>query len=151
MAFLRALGRIRQMLVKEFIQTLRDPRTRFVLFAPPIIQMMVFGYAATLEVKHVQFAVLDHDNTQESREFIAGLSASRYFDLRLHAQRKEDLRDGIDRGDFLLGVQIDSGFAQDLRGAKGAQEQVLVDSTNKNTELEGLAYLTMISARFEQD
>ena len=151
MAFLRALGRIRQMLLKEFIQTLRDPRTRFVLFAPPIIQMMVFGYAATLEVKHVQFAVLDRDNTQESREFISRLSASRYFDLTMHAQRKEELRDGIDRGDFLLGVQIDSGFAQDLRGGKGARVQVLVDSTNSNTALVGLGYLTQVGARFAQD
>jgi ABC-2 type transport system permease protein len=151
MAFLRAFGRIRQMLVKEFIQTLRDPRTRFVLFMPPIIQMMVFGYAATLEVKHVQFAVMDHDNTQESREFISRLSASRYFDLTLNAQRKEELRDGIDRGDFLLGVQIDSGFAQDLRGGKGARVQVIVDSTNSNTALVGLGYLTQISARFARD
>lgn len=151
MNFLQTLGRIRQMLVKEFIQTLRDPRTRFVLFAPPVIQMMVFGYAATLEVKHVHFAVLDRDNTQESREFISRLSASRYFDLTRHAVRKEELRDGIDRGDFLLGLEIDSGFAQDLRGGKGALVQVLVDSTNSNTALVGLGYVTRISTRFVQD
>ncbi|HTQ86806.1 MAG TPA: ABC transporter permease [Candidatus Solibacter sp.] len=151
MKFLQALGRIRQMLVKEFLQTLRDPRTRFVLLGPPVIQMMVFGYAATLEVKHVQFAVLDRDNSQESREFIAHLSASRYFDLQLYAQRKEELREGIDRGDFLLGIEIDSGFAQDLRGGKGAQVQVIVDSTNSNTALVGLGYVTQIGARFAQD
>ncbi|HXZ19440.1 MAG TPA: ABC transporter permease [Candidatus Acidoferrales bacterium] len=150
MNLLRALGRIRHMLIKEFLQTLRDPRTRFVLFAPPVIQMMVFGYAATLEVKHVQFAVLDHDNTQESREFISRLSASRYFDLQLHAQRKEVLRAGIDRGDFLLGIEIDSGFSQDLRGPKGAQVQVIVDSTNSNTALVGLGYVTQIGQAFAQ-
>jgi len=148
---LAALGRIRQMLVKEFLQTFRDPRTRFVLFAPPVIQMMVFGYAATLEVKHVQFAVLDHDNTQESREFISRLSASRYFDLRRYAARKEELREGIDRGDILLGVEIDSGFAQDLRGGKVASVQVIVDSTNSNTALVGLGYVTQVGARFAQE
>jgi len=150
MRFFQALERIRRMLVKEFLQTLRDPRTRFLLFAPPIIQMMVFGYAATLEVKHVQFAVLDHDNTQESRDFISRLTASRYFDLQLRAQRPEELRQGIDRGDFLLAIQIDSGFAQDLRGAKGAQVQVIVDSTNSNTALVGLGYVNEISAQFAQ-
>jgi len=112
---------------------------------------MVFGYAATLEVKHVQFAVLDHDNTQESREFISRLSASRYFDLTLRAQRQDQLRDGIDRGDFLLGIELDSGFAQDLRGSKGAQVQVIVDSTNSNTALVGLGYVTQIASKFAQD
>jgi len=151
MKFLQAMGRIQRMLVKEFLQTLRDPRTRFLLFAPPIIQMMVFGYAATLEVKHVQFAVLDHDNTQESRDFISRLTASRYFDLRLRAQYPEELRQGIDRGDFLLAIQIDSGFAQDLRGVKGAQVQVIVDSTNSNTALVGLGYVTDISTQFARE
>ena len=151
MIFAQTFGRIIQMLKKEFIQTFRDPRTRFLLFGPPVIQMMVFGYAATLEVNQVQFAVLDHDNTQESRDFVAHLSASRYFDLRQHASRKEELRDAIDRGDILLGVEIDSGFAQDLRGGKGAQVQVLVDSTNSNTALVGLGYVTQIGAKFAQD
>ncbi|HKO03310.1 MAG TPA: ABC transporter permease [Candidatus Acidoferrales bacterium] len=151
MIFAQTLGRIVQMLKKEFIQTFRDPRTRFLLFGPPVIQMLVFGYAATLEVNHVQFAVLDRDNTQESREFVAHLSASRYFDLRQYAARKEELRDAIDRGDILLGVEIDSGFAQDLRGGKGAQVQVIVDSTNSNTALVGLGYVTQIGAKFGQD
>ena len=146
-----ALRRIREMLVKEFLQTFRDPRTRFLLFAPPIIQMLVFGYAATLEVKHVAFAVLDHDNTQESRDFVARLSSSRYFDLRGYEARKDALRDGIDRGDFLLGVEIDSGFAQDLRGGKGAKVQVIVDSTNSNTALVGLGYVTQIGAQFAEE
>jgi len=151
MIFAQTFGRIVQMLKKEFIQTFRDPRTRFLLFGPPVIQMLVFGYAATLEVNHVQFAVLDRDNTQESREFVAHLSASRYFDLRQYAARKEELRDAIDRGDILLGVEIDSGFAQDLRGGKGAQVQVIVDSTNSNTALVGLGYVTQIGAKFGQD
>jgi len=151
MSFLRALGRIRVLLKKEFLQTLRDPRTRFLLFGPPVIQMMVFGYAATLEVKHVAFAVLDHDNTQESRDFVAKLKASRYFTLEKYVRQKEDLRNGIDRGDFLIGVQIDSGFAQDLRGGKGAQVQVIVDSTNSNTALVGMGYVSQIGQAFAQE
>jgi ABC-2 type transport system permease protein len=151
MNFLRALRRIRHLLQKEFIQTFRDPRTRWLLFGPPVIQMMVFGYAATLEVNHVAFSVLDRDNTQESRDFVARLSGSRYFDLKAQATRKEELREAIDRGDVLLAVQIDSGFAQDLRSGKGAGVQVLVDSTNSNTALVGLGYVTQISAKFAQD
>ncbi len=61
------LTRLWQMLIKEFIQVFRDKRTRFVLIGPPIIQMVVFGYAATLEVRHVPTAIVDYDNTQVCR------------------------------------------------------------------------------------
>jgi ABC-2 type transport system permease protein len=139
------------MLWKEFIQTLRDPHTRFLLIGPPVVQMFVFGYAATLEVKHVGLAVLDLDNTQESRELVAHFSASRYFDIKKYAVRSDELREGIDRGDFLMALEIDSGFAQRLRNGQGASVQVLVDSSNSNTALVGLGYLNQVGAQFGRD
>jgi ABC-2 type transport system permease protein len=151
MKFFQALRRIHHMLVKEFIQTLRDPHTRFTLFGPPIIQMLVFGYAATLEVNHVHFAALDRDNTQESREYISRLTGSPYFTLDKVASRPEELREGIDRGKILLAVQMDSGFAQDLRSGRGARVQVIVDSANSNTALVALGYVSDISATFARD
>ena len=147
----QALGRIRHLLKKEFIQTLRDPHTRFLLFGPPIIQMLVFGYAATMEIRHVPIAVLDFDRSQESRELIAHFAASRYFDLRTYAARPDDLRVGIDRGDVLVGLEIDAGFAARLRNGRGAPVQALIDSSNSNTALVALGYLNQISASFGQD
>ena len=64
--------------------------------------MLIFGYAATMEIKHVSLAVLDQDNTQESRELISHFSASRYFRIAKYAAERDELRKGIDRGDFLL-------------------------------------------------
>jgi len=151
MKFLQSLARVGHMLRKEFIQTLRDPHTRFVLIGPPIIQMVVFGYAATLDVKHVELAVLDLDNTQESRELLSHFSASRYFDIKRFAARRDELREGIDRGDFLMALEIDSGFAQRLRNGQGASVQVLVDSSNSNTALVALGYLSQIGAEFARD
>jgi len=148
MNFNASLRRISHMLRKEFIQTLRDPRTRWMLVGPPIIQMLVFGYAATLDVKHVELAVLDQDNTQESRELVSRFSASRYFDIKLHAARRDQLRDAIDRGDVLAALQIDSGFAQRLRNGQSASVQVLVDCSNSNTALVALGYLNQIGAQF---
>jgi ABC-2 type transport system permease protein len=148
MKVLQALGRIRCLLKKEFIQTLRDPHTRFLLIGPPIIQMLVFGYAATMEIRHVPIAVLDFDQTMESRELVAGFSASRYFDLRTYAADRDALRDGIDRGNILVALEIDAGFAQQLRNGHGAVVQALVDSSNSNTALVALGYLNQIGARF---
>ena len=151
MKFFQSIERIRQMLIKEFIQTLRDPHTRWILFGPALIQMMIFGYAATMEIKHVSVAVLDLDNTQESRELVAHFSASRYFSIAKYAARKDDLRYGIDRGDFLMALEIDSGFAQRLRGGQGASAEVIVDSSNSNTALVALGYLNQIGAQFAND
>jgi ABC-2 type transport system permease protein len=139
------------MVQKEFIQTLRAPHMRWLLFGPPLIQMMVFGYAATLDVKNVTLAVLDRDNTQESRELVAHFTASRYFHLAQYAIRPADLREGLDRGDILAAVEIDSGFAQRLRNGQGATVQVLVDSSNSNTALVALGYLNQIGAAFSRD
>jgi ABC-2 type transport system permease protein len=143
--------RIAHMVRKEFLQTLRDPHTRFVLIGPPLIQMLVFGYAATLDVRNVALAVLDLDNTQESRELIARFSASRYFYLNKYAVRREELREGLDRGSFLLAVEIDSGFAQRLRSGQGATVQVLADASNSNTALVALGYLNRIGGEFSRD
>jgi len=151
MKFLRALSRIRHMLTKEFIQTLRDPHTRWLLWGPPLIQMVIFGYAATMEIKHVSMAVLDRDNTQESRGLVSHFSASRYFSVTRYAARQDELRSGIDRGDFLMALEIDSGFAQRLRSGQGATVQVVVDSSNSNTALVALGYLNQIGAQFTQD
>jgi ABC-2 type transport system permease protein len=148
MSFLASLRRIRCMLTKEFIQTLRDPRTRWMLIGPPIIQMLVFGYAATLDVKHVELAVLDLDNTQESRELISYFSGSRYFHVQSYATRREELRDAIDRGDVLAALEIDSSFAQRLRNGQGTSVQVLVDCSNSNTALVALGYFNQVGAQF---
>jgi ABC-2 type transport system permease protein len=151
MRFRQSLARIGHMLRKEFVQTLRDPHTRFLLFGPPIIQMLVFGYAATMDVKHVALGVLDLDNTQESRELVSRFSSSRYFDLKKYALRRDDLRQGIDRGDFLLTLEIDSGFAARLRNGQAASVQALVDCSNSNTALVALGYLNQIGAEFSRN
>ena len=76
------IERMRQMLVKEFIHLFRDKHARFSLIVPPLLQMLIFGYAATYEVNRVSTAVLDFDHSPESREFLARFSASHRFQVR---------------------------------------------------------------------
>lgn len=145
------LGRLRGMLVKEFIQVFRDKRTRTLLFAPPLIQMLIFGYAATLEVHHIPTAVLDYDNSQVSRDLVSRFTASPYFDVRAYLNDRQQIRDLIDRGEVTVALQINAGFSQDLGKGQTARLQVIVDSTNSNTALIAVGYINQIAAWFAQD
>jgi ABC-2 type transport system permease protein len=145
------LVRIREMLIKEFIQVFRDKRSRFMLFGPPVVQMLIFGYAATLEIRHVPTAVLDFDNSQVSRELISRVVASPYFDVRARLNDRRQIGDLIDRGEVIIALQINSGFAQDLRKGQTGHLQVIVDSSNSNTALVALGYINQIASRFAQD
>ena len=145
------IGRLRHMLIKEFIQVFRDKRTRFLLFGPPIIQMMVFGYAATLEIKHIPTVIVDYDNSQVSRDLISRFEASRYFDIRKRLTDRKQIPDLIARGDVTMAIQINSGFAQNVRKGQTAHIQVIVDSTNSNTALIGLGYVNEVTGNFASE
>lgn len=145
------LGRLRQMLIKEFLQVFRDKRARFFLFGPPIIQMLVFGYAATLEIKHVPTAIVDYDNSQVSRDLIARFEASHYFDVRKRLADRGEVAAMIDAGDVTMAIQINSGFAGKVQKGETAHLQVIVDSTNSNSALVGLGYVNEVTAAFARE
>ncbi|MBZ5664797.1 MAG: ABC transporter permease [Acidobacteriia bacterium] len=145
------LARLKQMLIKEFIQVFRDKRTRIVLFGPPIIQMLVFGYAATFEIYHVPTVVLDLDHSQESRELISRFSSSPYFDVQRQLTDYRQIGDLIDRGKATIGLEINAGFAQNLRKGQTAPLQVIVDATNSNTALIASGYISQIALGFAQN
>jgi len=145
------LVRLKQMLIKEFIQVFRDKRARVVLFGPPIIQMLVFGYAATFEIYHVPTVVLDLDHSQESRELLSRFSCSPYFDVQRQLTDYRQIGDLIEQGKATVGLEINAGFAQNLRKGQTAPLQVIVDATNSNTALIASAYITRIALGFARD
>jgi ABC-2 type transport system permease protein len=144
-------GRLKQMMIKEFIQVFRDKRTRFLLFGPPIIQMLVFGYAATYDIHHVPTVVLDLDHSQESRDLVSRFTSSKYFDVQRQLTDSREIRDSIDRGQATVGLEIDAGFARKLRGGQTAPMQVIVDATNSNTALIASGYISQIALGFARD
>jgi len=145
------LARLKQMLIKEFIQVFRDKRTRFVLFGPPIIQMLIFGYAATFEIHHVATVALDLDHSQESRELISRFTSSPYFDVQHQLTDSRQVADLIDRGKATVALQINPGFAENLRKGQTAPLQVIVDATNSNTALIASGYINQIALGFAKD
>ncbi len=145
------LARLKQMLIKEFIQVLRDKRTRFILIGPPIIQMMIFGYAATYEIHHVPTVVLDLDHSQESRELVSRFTSSPYFDVQWQLTDSRQLGDLIEEGKTTVGLEIDAGFAEKLRSGQTTPLQVIVDATNSNTALIASGYISQIALGFAQE
>src|SRR5512146_1985718 len=142
------LARLKQMLIKEFIQVFRDKRTRFVLIVPPIIQLLIFGYAATYEIRHVPTVVLDLDHSQESRELISRFTSSQYFEVQHQLTDHRQIEGMIQRGDTTIALEIHPGFARQLRSGQSAPLQVIVDATNSNTALIASGYVNQIVLGF---
>lgn len=144
------IERIKHMLIKEFIQIFRDPRMKGVIFLMPIIQLLVFGYAVTTDVKHVATAVYDLDNSVASRELIARFVASEYFEITAYAKNPKHVRELIDRGDVRAVLQMNKGFEDDLRVGRTAILQLIVDGTDSNTAGIVLNYSAKITGEFSQ-
>lgn len=144
-------GRTWQIIVKEFLELKRDRAQHWRLIVPPLIQMLVFGYAATFEVYHVATVVLDRDNTQESRDLISRFAFSDRFEIVQVAQTDRQVRNAIDQSKAAIAVVIHPGFAALLRKGQTAPLQVIVDGTNSNSALIALGYLGVILERFSAD
>lgn len=145
------LARMKQMILKEFIQVFRDKRTRFILIIPPLVQMMVFGYAANYEIHHVPTVVLDYDHSQESRDLISRFQSSPYFDVEQQADDSRQISTLIEDGKVTVGIEIHAGFAQALRKGQSAPLQVIVDATNSNSALLAAGYVSQIALGFAQE
>jgi len=143
-------GRLKQMLIKELIQVVRDKRTRFILIGPPIIQMLVFGYAASFEVRNVSTVVVDLDNSQQSRELVSRFTSSPYFKVKQQLGSAREAHDLIESGGATLALEIDSGFAQKLEKGITAPVQLIVDATNSNTAIIASGYVSQVALGFAQ-
>jgi ABC-2 type transport system permease protein len=126
-------NRVREIVRKEFLQTLKDPRTRAILIGPPILQLIIFGYAVNLDVENARTAWMDMDRTPESRELLAAFDGSRYFRIVAMPRNHDEARDLMDRGSVLTVIRILPGFARDIQRGNAAAVQILVDGTNSNT------------------
>jgi ABC-2 type transport system permease protein len=144
------LGRIYHLLLKEFLQLRRDKSARFRLLVPPIIQMLLFGYAATFEVFNVATVILDQDHSQESRALVADFVHSSRFKLIAVATERRQVQDAVESSSAQVGVVVPQGFAELLRKGQAAPLQVLVDGTNSNTALIALGYVGQICGSFGQ-
>src|SRR4030042_3296303 len=138
------LRRIRCVFVKELIQALRDKRMRATLIVPPLFQLIIFGYAANLDVKDIHTAVRDLDQSVDSRDLISRFTSSKYFDIVSFPQTPEEVEGLIRKGDIALSIEIPSGFSKKLKKGDTASVQILVDGTESNSAMIALGYVNRI-------
>lgn len=138
--------RIISLITKEFLQVFRDPRMKFTIFVAPVVQLLLFGYAATMDITNIPTAVYDLDNTKQSRDIIRLFSYSKYFDIQKYLKEEGDIKHVMDRATIKAVIKFNRGFAQDLTGNNTAQMQLIVDGTDSNAAQIILGYAgTIIS------
>ncbi len=142
------LGRVRYLFFKELIQALRDKKMRFSLIVPPLFQLIVFGYAANLDVKHIRTAVRDLDQSVDSRDVIGRFGSSGYFDIVSFPQTPQDVKDLIDREQVTLAIEIPNDFSKKLKKGDTATIQLIVDGTDSNVALIALGYAGQILSTY---
>lgn len=138
--------RVLAILRKEFRSVLRDPRMRFVILGLPVLQTLIFGYAVTLDVRHVRLAVVDRDGTPASRELVARFTGSACFDAVAFPPNEAAARALIDAGEVAALLQINAGFAEGLLAGRAMPVQLVVDGADSNTARYVLNYATQIAA-----
>lgn len=136
--------RILSILKKEFLQVLRDPRMKFTIFVSPLVQILVFGYAATMNLDHIPIAVYDLDNTRQSRDVIRAFEYSKYFVIKRYVHQEYFQRFVIDRFIVSAVLRFNRGFARDLTGNRSAQLQLILDGTDSNSASIILSYAGQI-------
>jgi ABC-2 type transport system permease protein len=140
--------RLKAFLVKEFIQVLRDPRMKMSILIAPILQLFIFGYAATTDVTNIPTGIYDLDNTPQSREVIRAFTQSKYFEAKEFILDDKQMTDAIDKSKVNLIIRFNRGFAQDIIANRPAKIQLIVDGTDSNTGSVVLAYANSILQKY---
>jgi len=142
--------RVKVLLIKEIIQALRDPRLRVLVFVPPLLQLVAFGYAANLDLKNIPIALYDEDNTPVSRELAFAFAASGYFKFVETIQRPEEMTTLIDKGTVKAVLHLGPDLAARVGSGRTALVQVIVAGTNSNTASLVQSYSLQIIERFNR-
>lgn len=141
-------GRIFFLAIKEFLTLLKDPKSRVVIVVPPLLQLLVFGYAATYDLLNVPYAVYNEDPGMAAREFVANFRDSPTFHEVTHLDHEAQIAPLIDRQAVRLVLRIGPHFSRDLLLGRSTAVQVIVDGRNSNTATLILNYVRTIVSRF---
>jgi len=141
-------NRILPLMRKENLHILRDPRSLYLAVGLPVIMVILFGYAITMDVNHVHLGIIDQDSTSISRDLIFRLGASDYFDIIYQSHSFSGSEKLLDDGRVKILIGIPSGFSKDLMRGKNIPLQLLIDGSDNNTAQIALGYISSIVRTF---
>lgn len=139
--------RLRSMIWKEFIQMRRDRATVAMMLGIPVIQLLVFGFAIRMDVRHLPMAVYDESRTQESRDLIQKLEATDNFVVTREAASYQEANRMIDRGTVRAAIVIPEDFARRIKRGRSSSAQLLVDASDPNTSQNAIAAAQLVGQR----
>lgn len=145
------MRRLRAMIVKEIWALLRDPKSRIILIVPPLLQLFIFTFATTLDVRNVEIGVLDRSSGVHSSEFISRVAGSPNVRHIVRLESSADLADAIDEQKVIAAVVIDSDFDRAVTAGKQATIGVVLDGRRSNAAQIVSGYLSQIAAGVEAD
>jgi len=137
-------------MIKEFLSLLRDKKSRVVVVVPPLVQLIVFGYAATFDLTHVPYAVYNEDKGAAAQDLLAGFRGSQNFRESAVITHEEEIRPLIDHEKVLLVLHVGPTFSRDLLRGRPASLQVIIDGRNSNTAMLALNYVNSIVQSFNE-
>jgi ABC-2 type transport system permease protein len=142
---------ILNIIIKEFLQLKRDPRLFAIIFIAPVMQLILLGYAANLDVNNVHTAVFDQDKTVDSRNFIEKFSASGYFSIDDYVDNYRQATNLINKGDVLWVLVIPKDFGKKLARNETAKVQAIFDGSDGNTTGIAVGYLNGVVTSYSKN
>jgi len=136
---------------KEYFHLIRDFRSLYLAFIIPLLLILLFGYALSLDVENIPTVVVDHDKTAESRDFIRKLNASVYFKVIAHLANSSAAIEAIDRNRAILAIVIPSRWTEDLKSDRKSPLQVIIDGSDPNFAGSTRAYITAYISQANQN
>ncbi|MCX5668855.1 MAG: ABC transporter permease [Candidatus Omnitrophica bacterium] len=143
--------RAKAIFIKEFKQIFRDPRMRTIIFISPLIQIILFGYAANKDITYVPTAIYDQDNTSQSRQLLRRFTYSKYFIPEQYIYNAQEQNFVLDKGKVDVVIRIDRGFGRNLVANKDANVQLAFDGTDSNTAMIVMGYANTIIGNYQQE
>lgn len=142
---------LKPIIKKEFIQIIRDPISLTAVILIPIIQLLLFGYAVSFDIKYIPMGIFDQSHTQESRQLIKAVTASSYFLVKDNPTSRAGVTDLLEKGDIKIGVIIPPDLANDINAGKSATVQLLIDGTDANVGGVALGYFVSAAQGYSLD
>ena len=138
-------------IIKEFLQLKRDPRLFSIIFISPVLQLVLLGYAANLDINNINTVVYDQDKTVTSRDFIEKFKSSAYFSVNNYVDNYEQITDLINKGDDLWALVIPNDFEKKLERNEQVKVQALFDGSDGNKAGIAFGYVTGVVSSYSQN